>query len=184
MTRHDRRDDARIGIDLQVPAEPRDAFGDRRQHPLDRGDIRYARRHEVQAHATHAQRVHLVERRVGNVRVDYRDAAQACRLLAQRVEQAAIVAPVRTRLHQHNARKAQAAGNARVLRQRLRRRRVLPRGRARIACRRAQHVHVAVAGERRNLHLFDGRDLGVLDHLRPAHVLGPDELGQLLRRAG
>ena len=89
-----------------------------RVDPLDplAPDVRKARlgrldRRYVDAHAAHADRVHVGQNRVRRVLVDVDDAAAARHAdLTHRVEQAGVVATVGARLHEHVALDAEVAG--------------------------------------------------------------------------
>ena len=138
--------------EIEMPAE----LGAARVEPLDArphrfGEARLGRLHrrDIDAHAAHAERVHLGEQRVRRVLVDVDDAAAARDAdLAHRVEHAGIVAAIGARLHEHEALDAEMLRERQIVGQRRERRRVAQRlvhAAVRIALRRSEHMEMRVA---------------------------------------
>ena len=103
----------------------------------------------IEAQAADANRVPRPQFVRRNIRVSYRDAAQAFRLAPQRIEHRRIVAAMRTALHQHAARKADGVEHAEIFFQRRIRRRVAAIVRVRKAIRGTEHMRMGIAGARR-----------------------------------
>ena len=93
--------------EIEMPAE----LGAARVEPLDARPHRFREarlgrlhRRDIDAHAAHAELVHVGEQRVRRILVDVDDAAAARDAdLAHRVEHAGIVAAIGARLHEHEA---------------------------------------------------------------------------------
>ena len=109
----------------------------------------------VDAHAAHAELVHLGEQRVRSILVDVDHPAAAREAdLPHGVEHAGIVAAVGARLHEHEALHAEMPGELHVVRQRRERRRiaqVLVDAPVRIAVGGAEHMEMRVARQWRRL---------------------------------
>ena len=143
----------RAHVDLDVPAEIRDALRERRDH-VDRDRSR-ARIEHREADAANAASHHRLQLRVGHGRMHHRNAARpVAPELLNAVERHAIVGHVGGRRHDHGTRGAEALLQQPILRDRgillHARLRARPRGREALA---VVDVHVAVAGIRRRLEL-------------------------------
>ena len=108
---------------------------------------------EIQADAADAGLAHRVELRVGRLVVDHRDAACAIAELAHAVERARVVGAVDAGLHDHDALEAKRRKQLTKLVSRCGLGRVGAAGEKRILLRIAEHVHVAIAGARRNVEI-------------------------------
>ena len=103
----------------------------------------------IEAQAADANRVPRPQFVRRNIRVSYRDAAQAFRLAPQRIEHCRVVTAMRTALHQHAAREANGVEHAEIFFQRRIGRRVAAILRVRKAIRRTEHMRMGIAGVRR-----------------------------------
>ena len=142
--------------EIEMPAE----LGAARVEPLDARPHRFREarlgrlhRRDIDAHAAHAELVHVGEQRVRRILVDVHDAAAARDPdLAHRVEHAGIVAAIGARLHEHEALDAEVLRERQIVGERRERRRVaqlLVHAAVRIALRRSEHMEMRVAGIRR-----------------------------------
>ena len=129
---------------------------------------------DVAARAAHAARVHRLDRLRLDVEVDHRDAAQPRRIGVEGVEHRPVVGAVDARLHEHGALDAERVEHVAVVGGQRIGRRVDAVRRVRVARRRAAHVRMAIARERRR---GDGRGT----RGRVVRRAGRDRIGHGLR---
>ena len=135
-----------------MPAELRatrvEAF-DPRPHRFRKTGRGRLHRRDVDPHAAHAERVHFGQSRIRRIFVHIHDAAAARDPhLAHCIEHARIVAPIRARLHEHEALETHDAGERQIVQKRRERRRVaqgLAHAADRITRRRTEHMEMRVA---------------------------------------
>ena len=164
---------------LQMPAEFRhdrcELFGFAQRHAAAIMQLAVAKE-MIEAQAADANRVPRTQFVRRNIRVGYRDAAQAIWLTPQRVEHCRIVTAMRTALHQHAARKTDRIQHAEIFFQRRIGRRVAAIVRIRKAIRRTEHMRMRIAGARRQRHArtadFARRQTGG-NHRRCHRVIPP-----------
>ena len=154
--RHDHR---QVGVGLHMPAELCHARGGGFEQALRDLRIGLARRFQIHTHAAHAARVHRFEFGIADSgRVDHHHRTGAVSAfgidLHHRIERAAIVSAIRTRMDDHHAWQLQRALQRQQLADGGVARQIGAARPIREAARRAEHVHMAIAGMERHGEVY------------------------------
>ena len=124
----------------------------RGSHRLGESGLGRLHRRDIDAYATHAERIEFGEQRIGRVLVHIDDAAAACDAhFAHCVEHAGIVAAIGARLHEHEPLDAEMPCQREIVGKRRERRRVAQRlvyPAMRISLCWPEHVEMGVARQR------------------------------------